>query len=223
MANIDFSTSQIGSEGVFYIGTSAGIVVVYNVIYNTIAKLELTYKYKPSPVTCIKLSTNLNYLLVGQESGEIIIWDLQRHLAVQTIAFGDNAAILTFAVIKMDLLSFVVSNSAGRVYLITGSKTLFGETTYSQTLLLNKSLGAAVDLKVIEFHRPKAEDQESIDCHLLALATLSKVVILVFSPEPRVVGTFCVSDYNETDTSFPYIAWGWVQSQVYEFIGLAIA
>ncbi|XP_046860227.1 vacuolar protein sorting-associated protein 8 homolog [Xenia sp. Carnegie-2017] len=192
------------------VGTSHGIVLIFDA--KQALQLVLGTKAQGAEygaVTALGINTNSTRLLCGHAKGQITMWDLLTGKCVRSIldAHPPGSAVLHVQFTD-DLTEAVCSDSGGSVFLLTFKK-MIGMRTYDSQVVFSGSRGEVCVLSPLHF--PESLKNYSLaERSVLALATLTKIVVLALKPHFSVIFTFGLKGSPD---SLPLLAWNFVLIQ----------
>ncbi|CAB3988597.1 vacuolar sorting-associated 8 homolog [Paramuricea clavata] len=192
------------------VGTSHGIVLIFDAKQALQLVLGTTAQgAEYGAVTALGINTNSTRLLCGHAKGQITMWDLSTGKCVRSIldAHPPGSAVL-HVLFTDDLTEAVCSDSGGSVFLLTFKKVI-GMRTYESQVVFSGSRGEVCVLAPLNFPESLKDDPLS-ERSLLALATLTKVVVLALKPLFSVVFTYGLKGSPD---SLPLLAWNFVLIQ----------
>ncbi|XP_028409020.1 vacuolar protein sorting-associated protein 8 homolog [Dendronephthya gigantea] len=192
------------------VGTSHGIVLIFDAKQTLQLVLGTTSQgAEYGAVTALGINTNSTRLLCGHAKGQITMWDLTTGKCVRSIldAHPPGSAVL-HVLFTDDLTEAVCSDSGGSVFLLTFKKVI-GVRTYDSQVVFSGSRGEVCVLAPLHFPESLKSNPLS-ERSLLALATLTKVVVLSLRPQFSVVFSFGLKGSLD---SLPLLAWNFVVIQ----------
>ena len=167
------------------VGTAQGVVLVFDHFENFVKPALDSRRY--GGVTCIDVSLDGNVMLVGHESGAIVIWDLSKKQVLKAIEDASPGSPLTaMYFLPSEKLWWVSVNSVGTVDLWTCTKVLFTYVTDHQCLLEGRGRTKPILASAVLFptqNYPHLADRLT----LIALAFEEVVLLVSLTPRVRIV------------------------------------
>ncbi|EDO31039.1 predicted protein, partial [Nematostella vectensis] len=196
-------------SSVIAIGTSHGVILIFDpqqtlklVLGNTVTGSEY------GAVTALGINKDCTRLLCGHARGQICMWDLQSGKLLRTIldAHPIGSAVLHVRFTDDPTVAFC-SDSGGSVFVLS-FKRLIGVRSYESTCLFSGSRGEVCTLAPLHMHQGM-KDHPMYEFSMLALATLTKVLVLTLKPTMEVLFTHRLQVY-----SLPLLSWQFAIIQV---------
>ncbi|KAL5005898.1 hypothetical protein ScPMuIL_017056 [Solemya velum] len=195
------------------IGTSHGLVLIFDpkqVLKWCLGSTAVGAQY--GAVSALSFNRDCTRLLSGFAKGQITMWDLTNGKLIRTItdAHPPGAAILHIKFTDSPVLA-VCSDSGGSVFELE-FKRLIGVRTCESKCLFSGSRGEVCSIEPLHMNYT-IKDHPMQDVMLLAMATLSKVLLVTLRPQLKVVFHYPLKG----DAScLPLLAWQFVIIQVSE-------
>ncbi|XP_044183572.1 vacuolar protein sorting-associated protein 8 homolog isoform X3 [Acropora millepora] len=193
------------------IGTSHGVVLVFDpqqTLKLVLGNTSIGAEY--GAVTALGINMECTRVLCGHARGQITMWDLQTGKLLRSIpdAHPQGSAVL-HVVFTDDPSVAICSDSGGSVFVLT-FKRLIGVRSYESTCLFSGCRGEVCTMAPLHLHEGM-KDHPLYEQSLLALATLTKVLILTLKPELEVLFTHTLKGSVD---SLPLLAWQFAIIQV---------
>ncbi|PFX22478.1 Vacuolar protein sorting-associated protein 8-like [Stylophora pistillata] len=178
------------------IGTSHGVVLVFGAEYGA--------------VTSLGINMECTRLLCGHARGQITMWDLQSGKLLRQITDAHPMGSAVLHVMFTDDPTIAICSDSGGSVFVLSFKRLIGMRTYESTCLFSGSRGEVCTMAPLHLHKGMKE-HPLYEQSLLALATLTKVLILTLKPELEVLFTHTLKGPVD---SLPLMAWQFAIIQV---------
>ena len=207
------------------IGTSEGLVVVYN--HDQSVQVTLSATDISSPVTVIDISDDKKYVVCGYGNGIIALWTIQRglhsNLLLMYIDDLHHYPLKFLEIItqpmsrsKSDsIVSFISSDDSGATHRVRIKKSLFAKYSYESECLLNGSSASdtsangkkksngnpAAVITCMSLLRPLPTSADTelsrgwIDIELMAFSTPTKAFIVQLRPTVMILHRWQVSPH----------------------------
>ncbi|XP_077469477.1 vacuolar protein sorting-associated protein 8 homolog isoform X4 [Stigmatopora argus] len=204
--------TAITVAGVIVVGTSHGLALVFD--NNQALRLILGTKSTGAEfgaISALSINNDSSRLLCGFAKGQITMWDLANGKLLRTIteAHPPGTAILHVKFTDDPTLA-VCSDSGGSVFELGFRRVMGMRSCYSRCLFS----GSKGEVCCIEPLRaaPDFIDHPITHYSLLALASLTKILVIGLKPSLKVWMTF---PYSKSDpSSVPQLAWHFVSIQM---------
>ncbi|XP_053385366.1 vacuolar protein sorting-associated protein 8 homolog [Mercenaria mercenaria] len=195
------------------IGTSHGLVLVFDpkqVLKWCLGSTAVGAQY--GAVSSLSFNKDCTRLLSGFARGQITMWDLTNGKLIRTITDAHPPGTAVLHIKFTDSLVFAVCSDSGGSVFELEFKRLIGMRTCESKCLFSGSRG---EVCVIEpLHMSLAtKDHPMQDVSILAMASLSKVLLVTLTPQLKVVFTHPLKGNPST---LPLLAWQFVVIQVSE-------
>ncbi|XP_052813444.1 vacuolar protein sorting-associated protein 8 homolog isoform X3 [Mya arenaria] len=195
------------------IGTSHGLVLVFD--YEQVLKWCLgstAVGAQYGAVSSLSFNKDCTRLLSGFARGQITMWDLSNGKLIRTItdAHPPGTAVLHIKFTDSLVLA-VCSDSGGSVFELE-FKRLIGMRSCESRCLFSGSRGEVCVIEPLHMNLSMtAKDHPMQDVSILAMASLSKVLLVTLSPQLKVVFTHPLKG---SPSCLPLLAWQFVVIQV---------
>uniref|UniRef100_K1R9K0 Vacuolar protein sorting-associated protein 8-like protein n=1 Tax=Magallana gigas TaxID=29159 RepID=K1R9K0_MAGGI len=195
------------------IGTSHGLVLVFDpkqVLKWCLGSTAVGQQY--GSVSALSFNKDCTRLLSGFAKGQITMWDLTNGKLLRTItdAHPPGSAVLHVKFTDSPVLA-VCSDSGGSVFELE-MKRLIGVRTCESKCLFSGSRGEVCVVEPLHMNLT-IKDHPMQDVMVVAMATLSKVLVVTLRPQLKVVFTHPLKG---NPTCLPLLAWHFVVIQVSE-------
>ncbi|KAJ8320304.1 hypothetical protein KUTeg_001891 [Tegillarca granosa] len=195
------------------IGTSHGLVLVFDpkqVLKWCLGSTAVGAQY--GAISSLSFNKDCTRLLSGFAKGQITMWDLTNGKLLRTIldAHPPGSAVLHIKFTDSLVLA-VCSDSGGSVFELE-MKRLIGVRTCESKCLFSGSRGEVCVVEPLHMNLT-IKDHPMQDTMLVAMATLSKVLLVTLRPQLKVVFTCPLKGASDT---LPLLAWQFVIIQVSE-------
>nr|XP_022322565.1 vacuolar protein sorting-associated protein 8 homolog [Crassostrea virginica] len=195
------------------IGTSHGLVLVFDpkqVLKWCLGSTAVGQQY--GSVSALSFNKDCTRLLSGFAKGQITMWDLTNGKLLRTItdAHPPGSAVLHVKFTDSPVLA-VCSDSGGSVFELE-MKRLIGVRTCESKCLFSGSRGEVCVVEPLHMNLT-IKDHPMQDVMVVAMATLSKVLVVTLRPQLKVVFTHPLKG---SPTCLPLLAWQFVIIQVSE-------
>ncbi|XP_054652003.1 vacuolar protein sorting-associated protein 8 homolog isoform X1 [Dunckerocampus dactyliophorus] len=200
--------TAITVAGVIVVGTSHGLALVFDT--NQALRLCLSNKVAGAEfgaVSALSINNDCSRLLCGFAKGQITMWDLANGKLLRTIADAHppGTAILHVKFTDDPTLA-VCSDSGGSVFELAFRRVM-GMRSCDSRCLFSGSKGEVCCIEPLR-SPPDFTDHPLTNYYLLALASLTKILVIGLKPSLKVWMTF---PYSMSDpSSVPQLAWQFV-------------
>nr|XP_006819234.1 PREDICTED: vacuolar protein sorting-associated protein 8 homolog [Saccoglossus kowalevskii] len=193
------------------IGTSHGIVLVFDpkqALKWCLGSTAVGAQY--GAVSAISINNDCSRLLAGFAKGQVTMWDLSNGKLLRTItdAHPPGSAVLHIKFTDDPTLA-ICSDSGGSVFELS-FKRVMGMRSCESRCLFSGSRGEVCTIEPLHMNA-SVKDHPLQDVSLLAMATLSKVLIVTIKPKLQVFVLF-LSQGDQT--TLPLLAWQFVIIQI---------
>ncbi|KAJ7388710.1 Vacuolar protein sorting-associated protein 8 [Desmophyllum pertusum] len=193
------------------IGTSHGVVLVFDpqqALKLVLGNTSLGAEY--GAVTALGINMECTRLLCGHARGQITMWDLQSGKLLRSITDAHPMGSAVLHVMFTDDPTVAICSDSGGSVFVLSFKRLIGMRTYESTCLFSGSRGEVCTMAPLHMHEGMKE-HPLYEQSLLALATLTKVLILTLKPELEVLFTHTLKGPVD---SLPLLSWQFAIIQV---------
>ncbi|XP_056903532.1 vacuolar protein sorting-associated protein 8 homolog isoform X2 [Takifugu flavidus] len=203
--------TAITMSGVIVVGTSHGLALVFDT--NQALRLCLGNKATGADygaVSALSINHDCSRLLCGFAKGQITMWDLANGKLLRTItdAHPPGTAILHLKFTDDPTLA-VCNDSGGSVFELAFRRVM-GMRSCDSRCLFSGSKGEVCSVEPLHAP-PEARDHPITHYSLLAMASLTKILVIGLKPSLKVWITF---PYSKSDpSSVPQLAWQFVPVQ----------
>uniref|UniRef100_A0A3Q3LW36 VPS8 subunit of CORVET complex n=1 Tax=Mastacembelus armatus TaxID=205130 RepID=A0A3Q3LW36_9TELE len=198
-------------SGVIAVGTSHGLALIFDT--NQALRLCLSTKTTGAEfgaVSALSINHDCSRLLCGFAKGQITMWDLANGKLLRTItdAHPPGTAILHVKFTDDPTLA-VCNDSGGSVFELT-FRRIMGMRSCDSRCLFSGSKGEVCCIEPLRTP-PDFRDHPITHYSLLAMASLTKILVIGLKPSLKVWMTF---PYSKSDpSSVPQLAWQFVPVQ----------
>uniref|UniRef100_A0AAZ3RRT8 RING-type domain-containing protein n=1 Tax=Oncorhynchus tshawytscha TaxID=74940 RepID=A0AAZ3RRT8_ONCTS len=207
-------SAQIVSAAVIkclLLGTSHGLALVFDL--NQALRLCLgstATGAEYGAVSALSINHDCTRLLCGFAKGHITMWDLANGKLLRTITDAHPPGTAILHVKFTDDPTLAVCNDSGGSVFELAFRRLMGMRTCESRCLFSGSKGEVCNVEPL-FTAPDLKDHPITQYSLLAMASLTKILVIGLKPSLKVWMTF---PYGKTDpTSVPQLAWQFVPVQ----------
>ncbi|XP_014767622.1 vacuolar protein sorting-associated protein 8 homolog isoform X2 [Octopus bimaculoides] len=205
--------SAIAVASLIAIGTSHGIVLVFDprqVLKWCLGSTAVGAQY--GSVSALSFNRDCSRLLCGFAKGQITMWDLTNGKLLRTItdAHPPGTAVLHVKFTDSPVIA-VCSDSGGSVFELE-FKRLIGVRTCESKCLFSGSRGEVCVIEPLHMNYT-IQDHPMHDVMILAMASLSKVLIVTLRPQLKIMFTHPLKGDSST---LPLLAWQFVIIQISE-------
>ncbi|XP_026164373.1 vacuolar protein sorting-associated protein 8 homolog isoform X2 [Mastacembelus armatus] len=203
--------TAITVSGVIAVGTSHGLALIFDT--NQALRLCLSTKTTGAEfgaVSALSINHDCSRLLCGFAKGQITMWDLANGKLLRTItdAHPPGTAILHVKFTDDPTLA-VCNDSGGSVFELT-FRRIMGMRSCDSRCLFSGSKGEVCCIEPLRTP-PDFRDHPITHYSLLAMASLTKILVIGLKPSLKVWMTF---PYSKSDpSSVPQLAWQFVPVQ----------
>jgi hypothetical protein len=172
------------SANLILVGNTNGHITVFSHQGHEI--LLLKPKKSCGQVTCIDISFDDNFAIVGYHFGHLVLWNLTNGKAIKTSNAVHKTAVLAVRFWKEGKDEAISADKDGRLCLLGFSKALMSTNLHFQDVL-REPIGAILAVEPLkpEPRWPHPTDTDRI----VAVAGMGKVVVLALEPEIRTIFT----------------------------------
>ncbi|XP_077997967.1 vacuolar protein sorting-associated protein 8 homolog isoform X1 [Glandiceps talaboti] len=193
------------------IGTSHGLILVFDpkqALKWCLGSTAVGAQYGAVSALCI--NNDCSRLLAGFAKGQMTMWDLSSGKLLRTItdAHPPGSAVLHIKFTDDPTLA-ICSDSGGSVFELS-FKRVMGMRSCESRCLFSGSRGEVCTIEPLHMNN-SVKDHPLQDVSLLAMATLSKVLIVTIKPKLQVLFT---KPLKGDPTSLPLLTWQFVIIQV---------
>ncbi|GAB1606858.1 vacuolar protein sorting-associated protein 8 homolog isoform X3 [Argonauta hians] len=205
--------SAIAVASLIAIGTSHGIVLVFDprqVLKWCLGSTAVGAQY--GSVSALSFNRDCSRLLCGFAKGQITMWDLTNGKLLRTItdAHPPGTAVLHIKFTDSPVIA-VCSDSGGSVFELE-FKRLIGVRTCESKCLFSGSRGEVCTIEPLHMNYT-IQDHPMHDVMILAMASLSKVLVVTLRPQLKIMFTHPLKGDSST---LPLLAWQFVIIQISE-------
>ncbi|XP_053532387.1 vacuolar protein sorting-associated protein 8 homolog isoform X5 [Ictalurus punctatus] len=206
--------TAITVSSVIAVGTSHGLALVFGKHQNQALRLCLgttATGAEYGAVSALTINHDCTRLLCGFAKGQITMWDLANGKLLRTITDAHPPGTAILHVKFTDLPTLAVCNdSGGSVFELSFSRRVMGMRTCESRCLFSGSKGEVCCIEPLHA-APELKDHPITHYCLLAMASLTKILVIGLKPSLKVWMTF---PYGKTDpASVPQLAWQFVAAQ----------
>ncbi|XP_071002589.1 vacuolar protein sorting-associated protein 8 homolog isoform X3 [Oncorhynchus clarkii lewisi] len=198
-------------SGVIVVGTSHGLALVFDL--NQALRLCLgstATGAEYGAVSALSINHDCTRLLCGFAKGHITMWDLANGKLLRTITDAHPPGTAILHVKFTDDPTLAVCNDSGGSVFELSFRRLMGMRTCESRCLFSGSKGEVCNVEPL-LTAPDLKDHPITQYSLLAMASLTKILVIGLKPSLKVWMTF---PYGKTDpTSVPQLAWQFVPVQ----------
>ncbi|KAK4298989.1 hypothetical protein Pmani_028696 [Petrolisthes manimaculis] len=202
------TTMAVGN--IICIGTSHGLILVFEptqALKFCLGSTQLGEQY--GSVSALALNHDCSRLLAGFAKGQICLFDLTTSKLLQTIS---DAHTPFTAVLHLKWTDYpgmaVISDSGGSVFQLSIKRTM-GLNSNESRCIFSGSRGEVCTVEPLIMSHLRATPL--VEPVILAMATISKVIIVSLMPELKVLFTFLL---RASATTLPLLAWQFVVIQM---------
>ncbi|XP_030616566.1 vacuolar protein sorting-associated protein 8 homolog [Delphinapterus leucas] len=202
--------TAIAVSSLIAVGTSHGLALIFGKDQNQALRLCLgstSVGGQYGAISALSINNDCSRLLCGFAKGQITMWDLASGKLLRSItdAHPPGTAILHIKFTDDPTLA-VCNDSGGSVFELT-FKRVMGVRTCESRCLFSGSKGEVCCIEPLH-SKPELKDHPITQFSLLAMASLTKILVIGLKPSLKVWMTF---PYGRMDpSSVPLLAWHFV-------------
>ncbi|XP_005461491.1 vacuolar protein sorting-associated protein 8 homolog isoform X4 [Oreochromis niloticus] len=205
--------TAITVSGVIAVGTSHGLALVFGKDANQALRLCLGTKTTGAEfgaVSALSINHDCSRLLCGFAKGQITMWDLANGKLLRTITDAHPPGTAILHVKFTDDPTIAVCNDSGGSVFELAFRRVMGMRSCDSRCLFSGSKGEVCCIEPLR-SPPDFRDHPITHYSLLAMASLTKILVIGLKPSLKVWMTF---PYNKSDpSSVPQLAWQFVAVQ----------
>ncbi|XP_028279338.1 vacuolar protein sorting-associated protein 8 homolog isoform X2 [Parambassis ranga] len=203
--------TAITVSGVIAVGTSHGLALVFDT--NQALRLCLGTKTTGAEfgaVSALSINHDCSRLLCGFAKGQITMWDLANGKLLRTITDAHPPGTAILHVKFTDDPTLAVCNDSGGSVFELAFRRVMGMRSCDSRCLFSGSKGEVCCIEPLR-SPPDLRDHPITQYSLLAMASLTKILVIGLKPSLKVWMTF---PYSKSDpSSVPQLAWQFVPVQ----------
>ncbi|XP_063067910.1 vacuolar protein sorting-associated protein 8 homolog [Engraulis encrasicolus] len=203
--------TAITVSSVIAVGTSHGLALVFD--QNQALRLCLgttAMGAEYGAVSALSINHDCTRLLCGFAKGQITMWDLANGKLLRTITDAHPPGTAILHVKFTDHPALAVCNDSGGSVFELSFRRVMGMRTCDSRCLFSGSKGEVCCVEPLHAG-PELKDHPITQYSLLAMASLTKILVIGLKPTLKVWMTF---PYGKTDpASVPQLAWQFVSAQ----------
>ncbi|GLD65219.1 vacuolar protein sorting-associated protein 8 homolog, partial [Lates japonicus] len=203
--------TAITVSGVIAVGTSHGLALVFDT--NQALRLCLGTKTTGAEfgaVSALSINQDCSRLLCGFAKGQITMWDLANGKLLRTITDAHPPGTAILHVKFTDDPTLAVCNDSGGSVFELAFRRVMGMRSCDSRCLFSGSKGEVCCIEPLRAP-PDLRDHPITHYSLLAMASLTKILVIGLKPSLKVWMTF---PYSKSDpSSVPQLAWQFVPVQ----------
>ncbi|XP_016355741.1 vacuolar protein sorting-associated protein 8 homolog isoform X1 [Sinocyclocheilus anshuiensis] len=200
-------------SNVIAVGTSHGLALVFGKDQNQALRLCLgttATGAEYGAVSALSINHDCTRLLCGFAKGQITMWDLANGKLLRTITDAHPPGTAILHVKFTDHPALAVCNDSGGSVFELSFRRVMGMRTCESRCLFSGSKGEVCCVEPLHAG-PELKDHPITHYSLLAMASLTKILLIGLKPSLKVWMTF---PYGKTDpASVPLLAWQFVAVQ----------
>ncbi|XP_044068934.1 vacuolar protein sorting-associated protein 8 homolog isoform X3 [Siniperca chuatsi] len=205
--------TAITVSGVIAVGTSHGLALVFGKDTNQALRLCLGTKATGAEfgaVSALSINHDCSRLLCGFAKGQITMWDLANGKLLRTINDAHPPGTAILHVKFTDDPTLAVCNDSGGSVFELAFRRVMGMRSCDSRCLFSGSKGEVCCIEPLRAP-PDFRDHPITHYSLLAMASLTKILVIGLKPSLKVWMTF---PYSKSDpSSVPQLAWQFVPVQ----------
>ncbi|XP_016132578.1 vacuolar protein sorting-associated protein 8 homolog [Sinocyclocheilus grahami] len=205
--------TAITVSNVIAVGTSHGLALVFGKDQNQALRLCLgttATGAEYGAVSALSINHDCTRLLCGFAKGQITMWDLANGKLLRTITDAHPPGTAILHVKFTDHPALAVCNDSGGSVFELSFRRVMGMRTCESRCLFSGSKGEVCCVEPLHAG-PELKDHPITHYSLLAMASLTKILLIGLKPSLKVWMTF---PYGKTDpASVPLLAWQFVAVQ----------
>ncbi|XP_034465327.1 vacuolar protein sorting-associated protein 8 homolog isoform X1 [Hippoglossus hippoglossus] len=205
--------TAITVSGVIAVGTSHGLALVFGKDTNQALRLCLGTKTTGAEfgaVSALSINHDCSRLLCGFAKGQITMWDLANGKLLRTITDAHPPGTAILHIKFTDDPTLAVCNDSGGSVFELAFRRVMGMRTCDSRCLFSGSKGEVCCIEPLRAP-PDFRDHPITHYSLLAMASLTKILVIGLKPTLKVWMTF---PYSKSDpSSVPQLAWQFVPVQ----------
>ncbi|KAK2848630.1 hypothetical protein Q5P01_008464 [Channa striata] len=203
--------TAIAVSGVIAVGTSHGLALVFDT--NQALRLCLGTKTTGAEfgaISALSINHDCSRLLCGFAKGQITMWDLANGKLLRTITDAHPPGTAILHVKFTDDPTLAVCNDSGGSVFELAFRRVMGMRSCDSRCLFSGSKGEVCCIEPLRVP-PDLRDHPITQYSLLAMASLTKILVIGLKPSLKVWMTF---PYSKSDpSSVPQLAWQFVPVQ----------
>ncbi|GAA6093634.1 vacuolar protein sorting-associated protein 8 homolog isoform X4 [Tachysurus ichikawai] len=203
--------TAITVSSVIAVGTSHGLALVFDqhqALRLCLGTTATGAEY--GAVSALSINHDCTRLLCGFAKGQITMWDLANGKLLRTITDAHPPGTAILHVKFTDLSTLAVCNDSGGSVFELSFRRVMGMRTCESRCLFSGSKGEVCCVEPLHA-APELKDHPITHYCLLAMASLTKILVIGLKPSLKVWMTF---PYGKTDpASVPQLAWQFVAAQ----------
>ncbi|XP_056587442.1 vacuolar protein sorting-associated protein 8 homolog [Triplophysa dalaica] len=205
--------TAITISSVIAVGTSHGLALVFDqnqALRLCLGTTALGAEY--GAVSALSINHDCTRLLCGFAKGQITMWDLANGKLLRTITDAHPPGTAILHVKFTDLPTLAVCNDSGGSVFELSFRRVMGMRTCESRCLFSGSKGEVCCVEPLHAG-PELKHHPVTQYSLLALASLTKILLLGLRPSLKVWLTFPYGKIQMDPTSVPLLAWQFVAVQ----------
>ncbi|KAL3853951.1 hypothetical protein ACJMK2_013245 [Sinanodonta woodiana] len=205
--------SAMAVSSLIAIGTSHGLVLIFDpkqLLKWCLGSTAVGAQY--GAVSALSFNRDCTRLLSGFARGQITMWDLTSGKLLRTITDAHPPGTAVLHVKFTDSLTIAVCSDSGGSVFDLEFKRLIGVRTCESKCLFSGSRGEVCTIEPLHMNYT-IKDHPMQDVSVLAMASLSKVLLVTLRPHLKVIFTHPLKGDSST---LPLLAWQFVIIQVSE-------
>lgn len=205
--------TAITVSSIIAVGTSHGLALVFGKDQNQALRLCLgttATGAEYGAVSALSINQDCTRLLCGFAKGQITMWDLANGKLLRTITDAHPPGTAILHIKFTDLPTLAVCNDSGGSVFELSFRRVMGMRTCESRCLFSGSKGEVCCVEPLH-SGPELKDHPITQYCLLAMASLTKILVIGLKPSLKVWMTF---PYGKADpASVPQLAWQFVAVQ----------
>uniref|UniRef100_H2ZCD2 Vacuolar protein sorting-associated protein 8 central domain-containing protein n=1 Tax=Ciona savignyi TaxID=51511 RepID=H2ZCD2_CIOSA len=186
------------------VGTAHGLVILFDnsqALKYCLGSIQIGSKY--GSVTALTFNMDATRLLVGYAKGEILMYDVTNGKLLRTITDAHPPGTAVLHIKFTDDPTLAVCNDSGGSVFELNFRRLMGVRSCESRCLFSGSRGEVCAIQTLHLNKNIA-DHPLRDRHMLAMGTLTKVLVVALRPQIKIVFAHRLSTHP---TCVPLLAW----------------
>nr|XP_002121576.1 vacuolar protein sorting-associated protein 8 homolog [Ciona intestinalis] len=196
--------TSLAVSNLIAIGTTRGLVILFDssqALKYCLGSIQIGSKY--GSVTALTFNTDTTRLLVGYAKGEILMYDVTNGKLLRTITDAHPPGSAVLHIKFTDDPTLAVCNDSGGSVFELNFRRLMGVRSCESRCLFSGSRGEVCAISTLHLNKNIA-DHPLRDRHMLAMGTLTKILVVVLRPQIKIVFAHRLTT---NPTCVPMLAW----------------
>ncbi|CAK8692883.1 unnamed protein product [Clavelina lepadiformis] len=196
--------TTLAASSMFAVGTARGLVLLFDAsqaMKFCLGSTKIGSKY--GSVTALTFNSDSTRILVGYAKGEILMYDITSGKLLRTITDAHPPGSAVLHVKFTDDPTLAVCNDSGGSVFELNFRRVMGVRSCESRCLFSGSRGEVCAIETLHLGKNVA-DHPFRDRHLLAMGTLSKVLVVTLRPQIKILFSHKLAI---NPTCVPLLAW----------------